>query len=51
MMRVLIAVEILTKAATLLFVLAGYLTDQLGLAQEFVITLIIIEVVFIAVRQ
>jgi NADH:ubiquinone oxidoreductase subunit 11 or 4L (chain K) len=49
LMRVLIAVEILTKAATLIFVLAGYLTNQTGPAQEFIISLIIIEVVFIAV--
>jgi NADH:ubiquinone oxidoreductase subunit K len=48
-MRVLIAVEIMTKAATLMFVFAGYLTNQMGPAQEFIISLIIIEVVFIAV--
>lgn len=49
LIRVLIAVEILTKAATLMLILAGYFTGQPGLAQSFVITLIIIEVVVIAV--
>jgi NADH-quinone oxidoreductase subunit K len=49
LIRVLIAMEILTKAATLMLILAGYLTHQTGVAQEFVITLIIIEVVVIAI--
>jgi len=49
LIRVLIAVEILTKAATLMIIIAGNLTGQTGLAQAFVITLIIIEVVVIAV--
>lgn len=49
LIRVLIALEILTKAATLMIILAGYWTKQTGLAQAFVITLIIIEVVVIAV--
>jgi multisubunit Na+/H+ antiporter MnhC subunit len=49
LIRVLIAMEILTKGATLMLVLAGALTGQTALAQAFVITLIIIEVVVIAV--
>jgi NADH-quinone oxidoreductase subunit K len=49
LIRVLIALEILTKAATLMLILAGYWTKQTGLAQAFVITLIIVEVVVIAV--
>jgi NADH-quinone oxidoreductase subunit K len=49
LIRVLIAMEILTKAATLMLIFAGYLTHQTGIAQEFVITLIIIEVVVIAI--
>jgi len=49
LIRVLISVEILTKAATLMLIFAGYLTGQTALAQAFVITLIIIEVVVIAV--
>ena len=49
LIRVLISVEILTKAATLMLIFAGYLSGQTALAQAFVITLIIIEVVVIAV--
>jgi len=49
LLRVLIALEVLTKAVTLLLILAGYLSGQLPLAQAFVITLIIIEVVVVVV--
>ena len=49
LMRVLISLEVLTKAAMLLIIAAGYLTNQTAMAQEFVITIIIIEVVVIAV--
>ncbi|MDP2891519.1 MAG: NADH-quinone oxidoreductase subunit K [Bacillota bacterium] len=49
LIRVLIAVEVLTKAVTLMLILAGSLTNQTALAQAFVITLIIIEVVVIAI--
>ncbi len=49
LIRILISLEILTKAATLMLILAGYLTKQTGMAQAFVITLIIMEVVVIAV--
>ncbi len=49
MIRVLIGLEILTKAVTLLFVLMGYITKQVALAQAFVITMIVIEVVIIVV--
>ncbi len=44
LIRTIIAVEILTKAVTLLIIVAGYYTGQMGLAQAMVITLIIIEV-------
>jgi len=44
LIRTLIGVEILTKAVTLLIIVAGYVTGQIGLAQALVITLIIIEV-------
>lgn len=47
--RLLISIEILTKCATLIIILAGYWTGQTGLAQTFVITLIVIEVVLIAI--
>jgi len=49
MIRVLIGLEILTKAVTLLFVYIGYVIKQVALAQAFVITMIVIEVVIIVV--
>ena len=49
LMRVLIGLELLTKAVTLLLILAGYATGMQALAQAIVITLIMIEVVVIAV--
>lgn len=45
LLRLLIALEILTKGVTLLLAYAGYLNGGTVLAQTFVITLIIIEVV------
>lgn len=47
--RMLIGLEILTKAATLLIILAGYVSGRLALAQSLAITLIVIEVVVITV--
>jgi multisubunit Na+/H+ antiporter MnhC subunit len=47
--RVLISLELMTKAVTLLLIAAGYLTGRLALAQALVITLIVVEVVVIAV--
>ena len=49
LMRVLIGLELLTKAVTLLLIVAGYATGRVALAQAIVITLIMIEVVVIAV--
>jgi NADH:ubiquinone oxidoreductase subunit K len=49
LIRAIIGMEILTKAVTLFLILAGYVTGRTGLAQAFAITLIIIEVVIIAV--
>jgi NADH-quinone oxidoreductase subunit K len=49
LMRTLIGLEILTKAVTLLLIVAGYATGHVAQAQAFVITLIVIEVVVIAV--
>lgn len=49
LIRVLIALEVLTKSVTLLLIVAGKLTGQASLAQAFVITLIIVEVVVVAV--
>ena len=49
LIRILIALEVLTKAVTLLIIAVGYVTGQISMAQSFVITLIVIEVVIIAV--
>ena len=45
----LIGVELLIKAVTLLIITAGYVTGHMALAQAIVITLIVVEVVFIVV--
>lgn len=49
LMRALIGLELLTKAVTLFLILAGFAIDQIAIAQAMVITLIVIEVVIIAV--
>ncbi len=49
LIRALIGLEILTKAVTLLIILAGYLANRTGLAQALAITLIVTEVVVIVV--
>lgn len=49
LIRVLIGIELLTKSVTLLLVLVGRVTGRLALGQALVITLIVIEVVVIAV--
>ena len=48
MIRVLLALEILIKAITLLIAVSGAVCDKLALAQSFIIALIIIEVVVTA---
>jgi NADH-quinone oxidoreductase subunit K len=47
--RILIGLELVTKAVTVLLIVAGYITGRLGLAQALVITLILVEVVVIVV--
>lgn len=49
LIRVLIAMEILNKAASLLLALAGALIGQTARAESYIITLIIVEVVVTAV--
>lgn len=49
LVRTLIGLEILTKAVTLLILLAGKCGGQLGLAQALAITLIVIEVAVVVV--
>ena len=48
LMRVVIGLELLTKAVTLLLILGGYMTGRTALTQCLVITLIVIEVVVMA---
>ena len=47
--RILIGVELLTKAVTLAIIAAGYLAGRAALAQCLAITLIVVEVAVIAV--
>ncbi len=47
--RILIALEVLTKGITMGLIYVGKLTGQMATAQSMVITLIIIEVVVLAV--
>jgi NADH:ubiquinone oxidoreductase subunit K len=49
LIRILIGVEILIKAATLLIILAGYICGASSLAQSIVVTLIVVEIVFMVV--
>ena len=49
LLRVLIGMEILTKGVTLLLVAAGYLTGRVNFIQPVIITMIVVEVVIIAV--
>ena len=49
LIRILIGLELMTKAVTLLLAVGGYVSGQMALAQTFIVTLIVIEVVVIAV--
>lgn len=49
LIRILIGLELLIKAVTLLIALVGHLTGHMAQAQTMIITLIVIEVVVIAV--
>jgi NADH-quinone oxidoreductase subunit K len=49
LIRILIGMELLTKAVTLMLVLAGAVTGRTEVIQALVITLIVIEVVVITV--
>ena len=48
LIRVLIALELLAKAVTVLIAIAGAQSGQMALAQSFIIALIIVEVVVTA---
>lgn len=45
LIRVIIAVEVVMKAITLLLIFAGYVNGNYTLAQSFVVTVIVLEVV------
>ncbi len=47
--RVLIGLELMTKAATLLIIVAGLAANRMALAQSLAITLIVVEVVVVSV--
>jgi len=49
LIRVLIGLEIIVKAVTLLLVVAGYMTKHVAQMQSLVITLIVVEAVLITV--
>jgi multisubunit Na+/H+ antiporter MnhC subunit len=49
LIRVVISLELLTKAVTLLTILVGALTHQMAQAQAFAVTLIVIEVIVTAI--
>ena len=49
LMRILISVEILTKAVTLLMIGAGYMTGNMAAAQAYVVSIIVIEVMILVV--
>ncbi|MDD4402837.1 MAG: NADH-quinone oxidoreductase subunit K [Desulfitobacteriaceae bacterium] len=45
MLKIIIGMEIAMKAVTMFIILAGYLNGNIELAQSFVITVIVVEVV------
>lgn len=49
LLRQLIGIEIMSKACLLAIISAGAVTNNLALAQAFIITMIVIEVVVVAV--
>ena len=49
MLRIIIAIEILMKAITMVLAFAGYISGSYMLVQTFIITMIVIEVVIVMV--
>ncbi len=49
LIRILISLEVLNKSMTLLLVIVGHATGDIGKLQAFIITLIVIEVIVIAI--
>ena len=51
LLRVLLSIEILIKAVTLLMIGAGYVTGNMDAAQMYVITIIVVEVMILVVAM
>jgi multisubunit Na+/H+ antiporter MnhC subunit len=49
MLKIILGIEVAMKAVTLFIILAGYISGNTDLAQTFVITIILIEVVVVVV--
>jgi NADH:ubiquinone oxidoreductase subunit K len=49
LIRILVSIEVLTKGVTLLMIAVGYATGQMAQAEAYVITIIVIEVVLLAI--
>lgn len=49
LLRILLCLEIMTKAATLLIICAGYVTGHIAMAQSYAITIIVMEVMMLVV--
>jgi len=49
LIRIILAIEVLTKAATLLMIGAGYVNGHMDVAQSYVVTIIVIEVVLLII--
>ena len=49
LIRVILGIEVLTKAATLLMIGAGYVNGHMDVAQAYVVTIIVIEVVLLII--
>lgn len=49
MLKIVIGIEVAMKAVSMFMVLAGYVNGHMGLAQAFVVTAIVLEVVVVVV--
>ncbi len=49
LIRVLVSIEVLTKGVTLMLIAVGYATGQMAQAEAYVITIIVIEVILLAI--
>ena len=45
MLKIIIGIEVSMKAVTMFFAMAGYLNGHIGLAQAFIVTAIVLEVI------